>query len=150
MIPMTTRRNAPWAGRGGPGDVFGDELERLFNRWWGGDGGNLPAATAAYPVDIREDDSHVYVEAELPGFRKEEVDVRLEGGMLTIVAEHGEQPKEKGERHLSERTSSRVERSFTLPTQVDENNVDAKLEDGVLHLTLNKSEQVKPRKIEVK
>ena len=106
--------------------------------------------TAAYPVDIHEDENHLYVEAEMPGFNRDDVNVTLENGLLTIAAERQEQPKREGETHLNERRYRRVQRSFTLPNTVDEDNVAAKLEDGVLKLTLNKKEEVKPRKIEVK
>jgi HSP20 family protein len=120
----------------------------MLSRHFGGDGGE-EALVGAYPVDIREDDNNVYVDAELPGFKREQVDVTIENGILTIQAER--QPDEQqGDSHLRERRYTRVARSFTLPNGVDENSVDAKLDDGVLKLTLQKSEQVKPRKIEVK
>jgi len=108
---------------------------------------------AAYPVDIREDDACFYVDAELPGFTKEQIDVTLENGVLSVSAERkieGEPKPEQGEIHLRERRFSRAQRAFKLPTAVDENKVEASLKDGVLHLILHKREEVRPRKIEVK
>ena len=102
-----------------------------------------------YPVDVHEDDNHLYVDAEMPGFQKDDVSVTLEKGILSISAERNAEEK-SGEKHLSERRFTKVARSFTLPVEVDENKVDAKLVDGVLHLTLHKKEEVKPRKIELK
>lgn len=105
----------------------------------------------AYPVDIREDDNAVYVEAELPGFAKEQIDVSIENGVLTITAQRDAKTKqdEKGQTHLHERRFTQVSRSFTLPNTVDAGKVDAKLDNGVLHLKLTKRDEVKPRKITV-
>ncbi|MGE5610478.1 MAG: Hsp20/alpha crystallin family protein [Bacillota bacterium] len=109
------------------------------------------AGWAPYAVDVREDADHFYVEAELPGFKKEEVDITLENQTLTISAERREPPAEevKGDYMLKERRYSRFLRSFTLPPTVDERQVDAKLAEGVLYITLNKREETKPRKIPV-
>lgn len=113
-------------------------------------GGESYGDVGRYPVDIHEDDDHLYVEAEMPGFSKEQVNVTLEDGVLHITAERKAETTEKGKQHLAERRYTRVSRSFTLPIPVDEGAVDAKLANGVLHLTLTKSPEVKPRKITVK
>ena len=107
---------------------------------------------APYAVDVREDNDHIYVEAELPGFKKDEVDVTLENQILTISAERregGSTDPKSGEHLLHERRYTRFLRSFTLPPTVDEQTVNAKLADGVLTVTLNKREESKPRKIAV-
>lgn len=128
---------------------FDSALGRLFTGRGGhpSNGGGL----APYGVDVREDADHIYVEAELPGFKKEDVDITLENQTLTISAERKEnnQQKEQGEWLLNERRYSRFLRSFTLPPTVDEQTVNAKLNDGVLTVTLNKREETKPRKITV-
>jgi len=122
--------------------------ERQANGTNGGTG-----ALAPYAVDVREDGDHIYVEAELPGFKKEEVDITLENQTLTISAERreerGNDGNKKGEHLLRERRYTRFLRSFTLPPTVDEQTVNAKLNDGVLTITLNKREETKPRKISV-
>jgi HSP20 family protein len=124
--------------------------ERQANGANGGTG-----ALAPYAVDVREDGDHIYVEAELPGFKKEEVDITLENQTLTIAAERREERggngegQKKGEHLLRERRYTRFLRSFTLPPTVDEQSVNAKLNDGVLTITLNKREETKPRKISV-
>jgi HSP20 family protein len=129
---------------------FDSVLSRLFGNRYGGDGGNY---LAPYGVDVREDADHIYVEAELPGFKKEEVDINLENQTLTISAEHKESkeqsPTDKAEWLLRERRYSRFQRSFTLPPTVDANTVQAKLNDGVLIVTLTKREETKPRRITV-
>jgi len=123
-----------------------------LNRFFGGGGGqqNDGGRLAPYGVDIREDTDHIYVEAELPGFKKDDVDITLENQTLTISAEHKANKDEKqGDMLLHERRYSRFLRSFTLPPTVDEKSVDAKLADGVLTITLKKREETKPRKVHV-
>jgi HSP20 family protein len=126
------------------------EFDTMLGRVLGrpSDGGT---GWAPYAVDVREDADHFYVEAELPGFKKEEVDITLENQTLTIAAERQELPPEqvKGDFMLKERRYNRFLRSFTMPPTVDERQVDAKLADGVLYITLNKREESKPRKIPV-
>jgi HSP20 family protein len=113
-----------------------------------GDGGS--GRLAPYGVDVREDADHIYVEAELPGFKKDDVDITLENQTLTISAERKDQTEEKkGDLLLNERRYSRFLRSFTLPLSVDEQTVNARLNDGVLTVTLDKREESKPRKISV-
>ncbi|HET6249980.1 MAG TPA: Hsp20/alpha crystallin family protein [Tepidisphaeraceae bacterium] len=123
------------------------DFATMLNRFLGPqqDGGRL----APYGVDVREDADHLYVDAELPGFRKEDVDITLENQTLTISARRQEEKEEKGDLLLHERRYSEFLRSFTLPPTVDEKTVDAKLSDGVLKITLNKREESKPRKVTV-
>jgi HSP20 family protein len=127
------------------------QLDTMFNRGWS-DGGRTSELSASYPVDIREDADHVHIDAEMPGFKKEEIDLTLEAGTLTISGCRTPQqdPREGTQEHLTERRFCRVQRSFSLPTSVDENQVEATLTDGVLHIKLNKREEVKPRRIEVR
>ena len=136
-----------------PLELLGRDFEGMFNRWMGGRESNGGQMLAPYGVDIREDGDHFYVEAELPGFKKEEIDITLENQTLTISAERRHEPKQgdqgKGELLLHERRYTRFLRSFTLPPTVNEQSVNAKLADGVLTVTLNKREETKPRKITV-
>jgi HSP20 family protein len=136
-----------------PTELLGRDFENMFNRWLGVREGGSGQALAPYGVDIREDNDHFYVEAELPGFKKEEIDVTLENQTLTISAERNVENKQgdekKGDMLLHERRYSRFLRSFTLPPTVDEGSVNARLNDGVLTITLNKREETKPRKIKV-
>ena len=136
-----------------PMELLGRDFEGAFNRWLGVRDGNGGQSLAPYGVDIREDNDHFYVEAELPGFKKEEVDITLENQTLTISAERRYENKQgdekKGELLLHERRYSRFLRSFTLPPTVDEGSVNARLQDGVLTVTINKREETKPRKIKV-
>lgn len=170
-----------------PLEVAQREFDHMLGRWFGTRAAEGGASLAPYGVDVREDNDHIYVEAELPGFRKEDVDITLEHQTLTIVAERSEQrgngngkgnghggnggaqvqspqqqagaPQQQGAQVqqaqpqgdwlLRERRYTRFQRSFTLPDTVDEQSVNAKLQDGVLTITLNKREETKPRRISV-
>ncbi|HSV13082.1 MAG TPA: Hsp20/alpha crystallin family protein [Tepidisphaeraceae bacterium] len=132
-----------------PMEAMQREFDSMFGRYLTGRGGNDGGRLAPYGVDVREDADHIYVEAELPGFKKDEVDITLENQTLTITAERKEHEQQKGDLLLNERRYTRFLRSFTLPPTVDEQTVNAKLNDGVLTVTLNKREESKPRKISV-
>lgn len=130
------------------------EFDSMLGRFFGGNLNDYEGGSrfSPYSVDVREDADHLYVEAELPGFRKEDVDITLENQMLTISAERkesNEKKEDKGGWLLRERRNTRFMRSFTLPATISEQKVDAKLNDGVLTITLNKREETKPRKIQV-
>jgi HSP20 family protein len=129
------------------------QFDTVLGRLFGARDVDPASGWAPYGVDVREDADHVYVEAELPGFRKEDVDITLENSMLTITAQRSEKSKEgdgkKGDWLLRERRFNRVQRSFTLPQTVDEQSVKAQLIDGILTITLNKREETKPRKVQV-
>ncbi len=126
------------------------EFDSVLGRFLPQGNGSNATRLAPYGVDVREDGDHIYVEAELPGFKKEEVDITLENQQLTIAAERREGGEsKKGELLLNERRYTRFLRSFTLPPTVDEQSVNATLADGVLTVTLNKREETKPRKISV-
>jgi HSP20 family protein len=131
-----------------PFEAAGRDWDTLVNRLFNG---SQQTGFAPYAVDVREDNDHIYVEADLPGFNKEEVDITLENSTLTISAEHKAESKQEkpGDYLLNERRYTRFMRSFTLPPTVDEGSVQANLKDGVLTVTLNKREETKPRKIKV-
>ena len=129
-------------------DPIQRDFDTLLNRFFNGRDGN---SLAPYGVDVREDPDHIYVEAELPGYTKEDVDITLENSTLTIAAERKSEQKnqKQGDYLLNERRYSRFLRSFTLPPTVDEQSVQANLKDGVLTITLTKREETKPRKVKV-
>lgn len=102
-------------------------------------------------VDIFDDKDRYIVKAELPGMRQEDIDVSLDGNTLTISGERKhEQEKREEESYRSERYFGRFQRSITLPTEVQANKIEASYKDGVLTITLPKSEDSKPKQIPVK
>ena len=124
-----------------------DEVNRLFES-------PLAGLTQAFnswspAVDLYEDKDNVVVKAELPGMKKEEIDVSLHEGALTISGERKIEREEKGETYRSERFFGRFQRSVMLPSAVDESKVSASYKDGILTITLPKSEEAKPKQIEV-
>ena len=129
------------------------ELDRAVGQMWGDLGDNAAAGTFA--VDIHERGDQLVVEADLPGFKKDQIDISVEQGVLTIEAER-QTPEPTGEgngnkrQHVAERRYSRVSRRFSLPSAYDTQGIDATLTDGVLTVKLQKREESKPRKVEVK
>ena len=123
-----------------------DVMDRMLGRY--ADVGEIPAELAPYAVDVHEDGDHFYVEAELPGFNKDEVDITLEDGVLTIRAERKTETNKRDPLHI-ERRWTQFQRAFTLPTAVNENSVKASMDSGVLTITLDKREETKPKKIAI-
>jgi HSP20 family protein len=101
-------------------------------------------------VDIKETDEAYSIEAELPGMSKDDIKVTVQDGVLSIQGER-RQEEETGDRkhHRVERVYGSFIRRFTLPENVDENSINANFKDGVLSLTLTKTEPAQPRAIEV-
>ena len=103
------------------------------------------------PVDIVEDDREYLIKAELPEIRKEDVRVTVQDGILSIAGERKFEAEEKGRRfHRVERAFGSFHRTFVVPTDADPEEVTADFTDGLLQVHLPKSEQAKPRSIEVK
>jgi HSP20 family protein len=132
-------------------DQFGRMVETMFEDFF------APAAQAAamsrWPdeatsgtssprLNVTEDDKSFQVQAEMPGVKKEDVKVSIDRQRVTIEAEtRQEQEKREGENLVyAERTARKFMRSFMLPTEVDDAGADARLEDGVLSLSLPKKQ----------
>jgi HSP20 family protein len=111
---------------------------------------SITVAEWAPLVDITEDDKEYIIKTELPEVKKEEVKVSVENGLLTIVGERKFEKEENKKYHRVERAYGRFMRSFVLPEGVDPDKVNAEFRDGVLKVHLAKSEQTKPKQIEVK
>jgi HSP20 family protein len=102
-------------------------------------------------LDVYEDTNNVYVKAELPGLKKEDIEVSLEDGVLNLSGERKNETRtDKAAQHRSERFVGKFNRSLTLPAEVKFDQVDANYKDGVLTVTLPKAEQAKRKNIEVK
>jgi len=102
-------------------------------------------------VDVAETDTAYQVKAELPGIRKEDLDVTVDDGVLTIKAEHNDNQEqtENGQLIRQERSYGKFVRSLRLGANVDEETITAEYRDGVLSITLPKAKEVQPRKVEV-
>jgi HSP20 family protein len=144
---MNTSRLLPslWANF----DRLHGEMDRLLEGW-GVDltRGLVPSFP---PVNVWEDANAFYVEAELPGMTREQLNIAVtQKNQLTIQGERLAEEPDKGRWHRRERGFGRFQRVLKLPLPVDADHVEAKLEDGLLQLTLPKAEEAKPRKIAVK
>ena len=130
-----------------------DEMNRLFlsNFSRGAADGELMRGAWSPQVDIFENKDQIVLEAELPGMKPEDVDISIENNVLTLRGERRFEKKDDGDNfHRVERSYGSFTRSFTLPPTVSAENADAVFENGVLHLTLAKREEAKPRRIEIK
>ena len=118
-------------------DPFGDIVDDLFKGYFVRPVGY---ETARMKVEVTEKNGAYQVLADLPGVKKEDIHVDIDGAQLTLTAEvKREKEAGEGERVLhSERVFGKVSRSFTLPQEVDEAKAEAKFRDGVLELTLPK------------
>jgi HSP20 family protein len=123
-------------------DPFFGEFRTLSNVGSAGEG--------VLPIDISEDDSAVYVRASLPGFKKENIEVEVHEGLLSIKASHAQDQEQRTERfYRQERRVGTVSRSISLPSTVEEAEIQAELKDGVLTLRLPKQVQAMPRKVSI-
>lgn len=142
-----------------------EELERwprLFGEW--PFSGRLARMGDAFPwpfagrvgavlpaMDVRENDQHYSITVELPGARKEDVHVELAQGALTIRGEKTSEREEKKEHcSYSERSYGSFSRSCRLPADADADRLEASFKDGVLSVTIPRTEEAKPRTIAVK
>lgn len=125
-------------------DAFNDmlrpfEAEEVSERRW------------APSVDIRENDDQVTLFVDLPGMKKEDVNLTLENNVLTISGERKFEEEHSNENyHRIERSYGQFTRSFTLNQNVRMDEVEANFEDGVLVVNLPKEEEAKPRRISIK
>jgi HSP20 family protein len=137
-------------------DPFNDLVEDLFKGYLvrplgfegrGDAGVQLPRAK----VDVAEKNGAYLVTAELPGVKKEDIHVSIDGPQVTLEAEvKREKEASKDERVLhTERVFGKVSRSFTLPQEVDEAKAEAKFRDGVLELTLPKKTAAQRKQISI-
>lgn len=130
-------------------DDFFDRYSRELARFrLGGMGESMQWRPSA---DIVESDNEYTIKADLPEVKKEDIDIRVENGVLTLSGERRLEKQADGEKeHRREAFYGRFARSFSLPDDVDADKISAECRDGVLKVHLPKSEAKKPRSIEVK
>lgn len=151
MLPTLWRTAATWS----PFEEMADlrrEMDALYDRFFrrrplGTDSGTLWAP----PVNIREDAKALYVECEIPGVSLQNLKVTVEDGVLTISGEKRQEQEEgeEGAYYVFERRYGRFERRFTLPSNVDAEHIRARYVNGILEVTLPKTEAAKPRQIQI-
>jgi HSP20 family protein len=118
-----------------------DELDRLFES---------PLTGWAPALDVHEDKDSFSIRVELPGMRREDIEVSLQDGALVISGERKEEKVTEGtEVHRQERFYGRFSRALTLPSAVAGDKVKAQYKDGILTVTLPKAEEAKPKAITI-
>ncbi|MFQ5878014.1 MAG: Hsp20/alpha crystallin family protein [Acidobacteriota bacterium] len=123
--------------------VFGDPLSRF----------PIPDTVSAWypPVDIYEEDDRIVVRAELPGVSKDDIDVNVESGTITLRGEKKQEKKVDSDNvYRVERFYGSFSRSFALPSTIDPGKIEARYKDGVLEVVLPKAEEARPRRISVR
>jgi HSP20 family protein len=126
-----------------------------------------PLSEGAYPVfqryfqreaapfvprfEVKETKDALFIKADLPGVKSEDVDVSVHGNVLTVSGKREQENVKNDERyHMVERTFGSFTRSFTMPDDIDSKKLEAELKDGVLTLTLPKGPEAKPQKVQIK
>jgi HSP20 family protein len=131
---------------------FQNRIQKLF--------GDMPSFTSEFgisfnpKIDISDDEKNIYIEAEIPGVKKDQISISLEDNIVTIKGEKKEETEEnQGKNYYrSERSYGSFVRSFTLPNEVNPDSCEAKFEEGILKIKIEKV-QPKPkneRQIEIK
>lgn len=140
---LLVRRPVPgWAG---------NDMDNFFERFFGE---QMPSDTAAGiwtpSVDVKEDEHHYAVQVELPGLKSSDIEVQVENNVLFISGERRMEQKKEGENwHFVERSYGNFSRSFRLPKNVDSEHVKASYVDGLLNISIPKSEEARARKVEI-
>jgi HSP20 family protein len=134
-----------------PFTALREEMNDLRSRLWGGDDEGWFGGALAPSVDLSETDTAVEVRMDLPGVKPDDIDIQVSGNVLSVTGQRQEEKEEKGRTfHRVERHSGSFSRSITLPAAVNESEVAAEYRDGVLAITLPKSDPSKRQKIKVK
>lgn len=140
------RRNEPGLTK------FQDAVSDLFNRFFEGwDLGTEMEGRTWWPLlDVAEREDELIVKADLPGMKAQDIDIHLEGNVLTLSGQKTAGEEEKDENlYRCERRYGSFRRSITLPSTVDAEKIEASYDNGVLTVVVPKSEAAKPKKIKV-
>jgi HSP20 family protein len=143
---MALARWNPW------GELFNlhDQMDQLFNQTFNQTLMPAGTQTVSLPLDIRQNDEAYFIEASVPGFSPDEVEVTLDENVLTIRGEHKtEKDESKGGYVRRERRQTSVFRQVGLPSEVKANEISATFENGILTVTVPRAQKAQPRRIEV-
>lgn len=123
-------------------EVFGKKISETFDNL----ASHLPFANLA-----KKEDSAFHIEVDLPGVKKENIDLTIEDGILVVSAvRHYKNELNEDSYYICESSFGKIERRFTLPENIDTENVNANFNDGRLEIELQKTEKAKPKSISVK
>lgn len=147
---MALTRYEPW-GLSKEFDRFARDLNNLFDLRLRGDDTTQAATSDWSPaVDIKEENDHYLILADVPGVKPEDVEVTMEKGVLVIKGQRNVESKEERDNYKRvERVRGSFYRSFALPDTADVERISARSNHGVLEITIPKQAVVQPRKIEI-
>jgi len=132
-------------------DDFRREMNQLVSNFFGREDGGREGAWFTPRTNIAETDKSYELTLDLPGMKPDEFDIELKEGQLWVTGERKQEKEEKGKTfHRIERQHGQFRRIIPLDLPVDADKVEAEYKDGVLHVTVPKSETAKPKRIEVK
>lgn len=124
---------------------FSDIMDEFFN-----DAVRTRRDTFVPSIDVSETEDQFLISAELPGMNKEDIDISLENSRLSISGERSFEKEDKGKKyHRVESSYGSFERSFQLPDNVDAESISASYENGVLNISIDKSEEEVKKQIEI-
>jgi HSP20 family protein len=127
-----------------------EQLNKVFEEDLRRNSPDLEYGNWAPAVDLREEDSQFVIQADMPGMKKEDIDVNVENNVLTVRGERRFEAEVKKENyHRIERAYGKFARSFTLPARVVTDGIAANYKDGILEVVIPKAEESKPKKIVV-
>ena len=128
-------------------------VDRFFNDFWNNSFSHFDQDSTVWSprVDVKETKDAYELLADLPGLEKKEINISLNDNVLTVKGERKSEEKSEDENcYYNERTYGTFSRSFRLPNMVEQKDIRAEYKDGVLKVVLRKSEEAKPREIEIK
>ena len=145
LVPVGTQ--FPW-----PLGELRRGMDNLLDEFFDGNGGREMAVEGFVPrANVAETENEYEITVDLPGVKPKELNVEYKGGELWLTGERKHEKEEKGKTfHRIEKRYGRFERVIPLACPVEEAKISAEYKDGVLHVTIPKAEEARPRRIEVK
>lgn len=148
MLDPASRRLRTWRG---PLNQWREELRDLASNLFADTGDGWFAGQTIPSLDLSETSDAVQVRMDVPGVNVKDIDIQINGNLLTISGKREEEKEEKDRTyHRVERTSGSFSRTVTLPCPVDEAKVDAQYREGILTVAMPKTAEAQARKIKVK
>lgn len=138
-----------------PGRNFaaGWDFDKVLKRFFDADNASAKGRSYGYPaVDVQETETAYVIEADLPGFSEQDIQIQVKENILTLSSKQEDKTEgdNKKEYHLKERRNFSFERKFSLPKDVDQEKISARFKNGVLTLELQKQPKEAPKTIDIK
>jgi HSP20 family protein len=131
-------------------DSLQSEVNRVFDAFFGGSGGASPARRWVPAMDLVETDEHLVLRADLPGMKRDDVEIEIKDGALSVSGERKAEHEQNAEGYYRvERAYGRFSRSLTLPDGIEADAVEALFEDGVLEVRIPKPAERKPHRVAI-